>query len=214
MTTKRPGHPLGEDLDRPGRHAQREVQREQRPRARTPRRRRAGPCAARRGPASYLSLLMPLTAFPGPLHKGAGPRAHRGSCCAPGPDELQQSRARLRRRTRCRRRAAATVEGVGVARGLRRGGVQLVAHQHVVDRALDVAEHAHRRVPRVDVGQPGQRERVGRVLVRARRGDHAAGRRPRRCPRSTSEPSVARADHGLRTVRHRSASAGRARAGW
>src|SRR5439155_12185397 len=51
-----------------------------------------------------------------------------------------------------------------VAGRLRGRGVQLIAHQRVVDRALDVAEHTHRRVPRVDVRQPRQRERVGRVL--------------------------------------------------
>ena len=43
------------------------------------------------------------------------------------------------------------------------GGVDLLRHQLVVARLLDLAEDADRGVPEVRRVQPGQRERVGRV---------------------------------------------------
>ena len=53
--------------------------------------------------------------------------------------------------------------------------VELLGHQGVVGRPLDRAEDTHRRVPRGPAGQPGQRERVRRVLgVRVVHDERAA----------------------------------------
>ena len=112
---------------------------------------------------------------------------------------------RSRSRCRCRRAARRGRR----ARSARRRRAARPSSRRRSASATD-AEDAHRRVAQVLAGQPGQRERVGRVLAGARRGRRSraastwsvsAIRRPPKPSRTTHEAPVRRRTPAARRAR-------------